>query len=132
MDEEGHLRLERRALERPLPAAQHLRHDVLQVFGERERDTLGADRGDIASGRGGLAGQRGCLRGGSWGGLAWDVIRSLGRRGLRNGALGRRLLARHGGGGRVPPAWALDGFGRLFFFLWRQGRRARVRRSTWG
>src|SRR5256885_17136507 len=50
MNEERHLRLERRALQRTLPAPQHLAHDVLQVLGERERDALGADRGDVGAG----------------------------------------------------------------------------------
>src|SRR5207247_2720993 len=58
LDEEGHLRLERRALERTLPASQHLRHDVLQVLGEREGDPLGADGRDVASRRGRLARER--------------------------------------------------------------------------
>src|SRR2546425_9545181 len=47
--EEGHLRLKGRALERSLPAAQHLRHDVLQVLGERELHALRAHRGDVRS-----------------------------------------------------------------------------------
>src|ERR1051325_6367002 len=124
MDEEGNLRLERGALERSLPATQHLRDDVLQVFGERKGDTFGADRGDIASRRGRLAGQRGRLRGGSRRGLARDVVRSLGRRRLRHGALGRRLLARQRG--RFLLGGTVDDLGRLLGLLGRQRRRDQV------
>ena len=100
MHKERHLGLERRALPGPLPPAQHLRHDVLQILGERKCDTLGAHGGDVVARRRLLAGQ-------------WLRRRCCPRRRFAP----RLILRRRWRGARHGALWPLGSGDRRRFFL---------------
>src|SRR5574341_901745 len=109
--EERYLRLEGRALGRPLPPPEDLRHDVRQVLRERELDSFRADRRHVVAGGRPLPWKRRRLGRGARRRLAAGRVGGGRRRGPGHRSLGRPLRRRR------RRRWLLgrpfDGLGRL-------------------